>query len=122
MSRRDLAHVMTALLKLSSGDPAVGVPVAKIDEAIGRGRDDMRTPLNLQSLSDEDLVVRLPNGTWALTPRGHRLARAGPRAVRPLRIGSRRSDRPRCPGALRGRAYGLGRERQRDMGLAERLA
>ena len=30
----------------------------------------MRTPLNLQSPSDEDLVVRLPNGTWALTPQG----------------------------------------------------
>ena len=62
--------MLTALWTLSSGDPAVGVPVANIDEAIGRGRDDMRTPLNLQSLSDEDLVVRLPDGTWALTPQG----------------------------------------------------
>jgi hypothetical protein len=70
MSRRDLAHVLGALWNLSSGDPAVGVPVASIDEAIGRGRNDMRTPLNLQSLSDEDFVVRLPNGTWALTPQG----------------------------------------------------
>jgi hypothetical protein len=42
--------------------------VAEIDEAIGRGHGDMRTPLNLQSLSDESLAVRLPDGTWALTP------------------------------------------------------
>jgi hypothetical protein len=70
MSRRDLVHVLGALWELSSGDPAVGVPVANIDEAIGRGHDDMRTPLNLQSLSDEDLVVRLADGAWALTPHG----------------------------------------------------
>jgi hypothetical protein len=70
MSRRDLAHVLVALWNLSSGEPAVGVPVANIDESIGRGHDDMRTPLNLQSLSDEDLVVRLPDGSWALTPQG----------------------------------------------------
>jgi hypothetical protein len=44
--------------------------VSEIDEAIGRGQRDMRTPLNLQSLSDESLVVRLPEGTWALTPQG----------------------------------------------------
>ena len=37
---------------------------------IGRGYGDMRTPLNLQSLSQEGLVVRLREGTWALTPRG----------------------------------------------------
>lgn len=70
MSRRDLAHVLTALWDLSRGHPAVGVPVADIDEAIGRGRNDMRTPLNLQSLSDDGLVVRLPDGSWALTPPG----------------------------------------------------
>jgi len=70
MSRRDLAHVLTALSNLSSGDPAVEVSVADIDVAVGRGRDDMRTPLNLHSLSDEDLVVLLANGTWALTPQG----------------------------------------------------
>jgi hypothetical protein len=70
MSRRDLAHVLSALWDLSRGDPAVGVPVADIDQAIGRGRNDMRTPLNLQSLSDDDLAVRLPDGTWALTPHG----------------------------------------------------
>jgi hypothetical protein len=70
MSRRDLAHVLTALWNLSSGDAAVGVPVADIDRTIGRGRNDMRTPLNLQSLSDQGLVVLLPDGTWALTPEG----------------------------------------------------
>src|SRR5215212_4559621 len=62
MSRRDLAHVLTVLWDLSNADPTVGVPVADIDEAIGRGRDDMRTPLNLASLSDEGLVVRRPDG------------------------------------------------------------
>jgi hypothetical protein len=70
MSRRDLAHVLTVLWDLSNADPTVGVPVADIDEAIGRGRDDMRTPLNLASLSDEGLVVRRPDGDWALTPQG----------------------------------------------------
>jgi hypothetical protein len=44
--------------------------VADIDEAIGRGHGDMRTPLNLQSLRDESLAMRLPAGTWALTPQG----------------------------------------------------
>jgi hypothetical protein len=63
MSRRDLAHVLGALWSLSNGDPAVGVPVANIDEAIGRGPDDVRTPLNLQSLSDEDLVCGCPMAT-----------------------------------------------------------
>jgi hypothetical protein len=28
----------------------------------------LRTPLNLQSLSDEGRVVQLTDGTWALTP------------------------------------------------------
>jgi hypothetical protein len=70
VSRRDLVHVLNALWRLSSGDPAIGVSVAEIDEAIGRGHNDMRTPLNLQSLSDEKLAARLPEGTWALTPQG----------------------------------------------------
>ena len=30
----------------------------------------MRTPLNLQSLSEEGLALRLHEGTWALTPQG----------------------------------------------------
>jgi hypothetical protein len=70
MSRRDLAHVLTALRNLTSGDPAVGVPVTAIDAVIGRGRGDMRTPLNLQSLSDEGLVMPHPDGRWGLTPQG----------------------------------------------------
>ena len=70
VSRRDLVHVLNALWRLSSGDPDVGVSVAEIDEAIGRGHDDMRTPLNLQSLRDESLAVRLPAGAWALTAQG----------------------------------------------------
>jgi hypothetical protein len=70
VSRRDLVHVLQALWRLSGGEPDVGVPVADVDVAIGRGHGDMRTPLNLQSLSDEGRVVRLPDGTWALTPEG----------------------------------------------------
>jgi hypothetical protein len=70
VSRRDLFHVLQALWRLSGGDPDVGVPVADVDEAIGRGHGDMRTPLNLQSLSDEGLAVRLDEDTWALTPQG----------------------------------------------------
>jgi len=70
MSRRDLAHVMTALWKLSGAAPDVAVNVVDVDEAIGRGRNDMRTPLNLQSLADDRLVVALADGAWALTPQG----------------------------------------------------
>lgn len=69
MSRRDLAHVLQALWKLSGGVAGVGVPVSAVDEAIGR-RGDMRTPLNLQSLADEGTAVQLDDGTWALTPGG----------------------------------------------------
>ena len=70
MSRRDLSHVLTALWDLSGGEPAVGILTADIDEAIGRGSGDMRTPLNLESLGDQGLVVLQPDGTWALTPQG----------------------------------------------------
>ena len=70
MSRRDLVHVIEALWRLSGGAPGVGVPVADVDDAIGRGHRDMRTPLNLGSLGEEGLVTRLPDGTWALTQRG----------------------------------------------------
>jgi hypothetical protein len=65
-----LVRVLDALWRLSGGDPEVGVPVADIDEVIGRGHGDMRTSLNLQSLSDEGLAVRFPDGTWAVTPHG----------------------------------------------------
>lgn len=61
---------MTALWNLSGGAADVAVDVADIDEAIGRGRGDMRTPLNLQSLGEESLVVALAGERWALTPQG----------------------------------------------------
>jgi hypothetical protein len=70
VSRRDLVHVLEALWRLSGGAAGVGVPVEDIDEAIGRGHGDMRTPLNLQSLADEGRARRLPDATWALTPQG----------------------------------------------------
>lgn len=70
MSRRDLAHVLSALWDLSGGATGAGVPVAAVDRAIGRGFDDMRTPLNLQSLAAEGLVELLADGTWALTTQG----------------------------------------------------
>jgi hypothetical protein len=70
MSRRDLAHVMTALWNLSGATAGAPVEVAAVDDAIGRGRGDMRTPLNLQSLADEGVVEALPGGAWALTPQG----------------------------------------------------
>jgi hypothetical protein len=70
VSRRDLVHVIDALWRLSGGAAGVGVPVAGIDEAIGRGHDDMRTPLNLGSLAEDGRAERLPDGTWALTPEG----------------------------------------------------
>jgi hypothetical protein len=70
VSRRDLVHILDALWRLSGGKADVGVPVEDVGQAIGRGHGDMRTPLNLQSLADEGRVVRLPEGTWALTPQG----------------------------------------------------
>jgi len=70
VSRRDLAHVMTALWNLSGGRPGVAVALADLDAAIGRGRGDMRTPLNLASLGEQGHVVALADGAWALTPEG----------------------------------------------------
>ena len=70
MSRRDLAHVLAVLWERSGGEAGVGVAVADIDAAIGRGHGDMRTPLNLGSLADDGRAVALPDGRWALTPEG----------------------------------------------------
>lgn len=70
MSRRDLAHVMTALADAAHAQAGVGVPVAVLDEAIGRGSGDMRTSLNLQSLEAEGLVRQADDGMWALTDAG----------------------------------------------------
>lgn len=70
MSARDLVHVTTALGRLSGGRPGIGVAVGRIDEAIGRGQHDMRTPLNLEDLAARGHAERLDDGTWALTPAG----------------------------------------------------
>ena len=65
-----MVHVLDALGRLSRGEAEVGVPLASIDKAIGRAHGDMRTPLNLESLNEEGLAVRLADGGWALTPQG----------------------------------------------------
>ena len=70
MSRRDLVHLLNALWQLSNGVPEVSVRIGDLDQAIGRGHGDMRTPLNLQSLGDSGLVVRVDDGNWALTAQG----------------------------------------------------
>lgn len=70
MSRRDLVHVLDALWRLSGGTAGVSVDVTDVDEAIGRGRGDMRTPLNLQSLADQGHAAPHADGSWVLTPEG----------------------------------------------------
>jgi len=70
VSQRDLVRMLNALSRLSGGAEGVGVRVAELDAAIGRGHGDMRTPLNLQSLTEDGLVARAPDGTWALTAHG----------------------------------------------------
>ena len=70
VSRRDLAHVMSALWDLSGGRAGVPVAVAAVDEAIGRGPRDMRTPLNLASLAEQRVVVAVGDDGWALTEEG----------------------------------------------------
>jgi hypothetical protein len=70
VSQRDLKHLLTALADAAHAQTGVGVPVAVLDEAIGRGRADMRTPLNLASLQEEGLVREIEPATWALTEAG----------------------------------------------------
>jgi len=70
MSQRDLAHVLNALWQRSDGAAAVAVDVAQVNEDIGRGRGDMRTPLNLQALEEQGLVVGIDASSWALTEPG----------------------------------------------------
>ena len=70
MSRRDLLHVLTALAELAGSQPGIPVTLTALDEAIGRGRADMRTPLNLASLAADGLVEANADGTWSLTPAG----------------------------------------------------
>ena len=61
---------MSALWDLAGGEAGVAVDLGAVGEAIGRGRGDMRTPLNLQSLAEEGIAEELPGGGWALTPAG----------------------------------------------------
>ena len=44
--------------------------IADLDEDIGRGRDDMRTPLNLRDLEAQGHVAQTEDGRWTLTPEG----------------------------------------------------
>ena len=69
MSRRDRAHLLTALWDLTRAQPGVAVDIADVAERIGRSRGDMRTVLNLESLADDGLVAAIGGG-WALTPQG----------------------------------------------------
>ncbi len=70
MSRRDLLHVLPALVELAGDEPGVPVTVTALDERIGRGRADMRTPLNLASLAADGLVEQSSPTTWSATPLG----------------------------------------------------
>jgi hypothetical protein len=70
MSQRDLLHVLTAVADAAHAEIGVGVPVSVIDRAIGRGAGDMRTPLNLEALRADGLVVPADDGSWALTQAG----------------------------------------------------
>lgn len=70
VSQRDLAHLLRALWNRTGGKADVPVTIAGIDEDIGRGRGDMRTPLNLQALEEQGLVTPADDGAWALTPEG----------------------------------------------------
>lgn len=70
MSQRDVAHVLRSLWDRSGGKADIPVAIADVDEDIGRGRGDMRTPLNLSELERQGLVVSPHDGAWALTSQG----------------------------------------------------
>ena len=70
MSQRDLAHVLGSLWNRSGGKAGIPVAIADIDADIGRGRGDMRTPLNLRTLERQGLVESPGDGAWALTSQG----------------------------------------------------
>jgi hypothetical protein len=70
VSRRDLLHVLTALAALADDTAGVPVSITALDERIGRGRQDMRTPLNLASLAADGLATDHGDGTWSLTDAG----------------------------------------------------
>jgi hypothetical protein len=61
---------MTALADAAHAQAGVGVRIDVLDEAIGRGRGDMRTPLNLRSLEVDGLVEQTAAGEWSLTDAG----------------------------------------------------
>ena len=48
----------------------MGGPLAAIDDAIGRGHGDMRSPLDLRSLAADNRAAEQADGAWALTPEG----------------------------------------------------
>ena len=62
VSSRAVLHILNASWRLSGGAANVGVPVARLDEAMAAG-GDMWTPLNLESLEADGRAVRLPDGT-----------------------------------------------------------
>ena len=62
--------MLRSLWDRSGGKPDIQVAVGDIDEDIGRGRGDMRTPLNLRALERQGLVVSPHDGAWALTSQG----------------------------------------------------
>jgi hypothetical protein len=70
MSRRDLLHVLTALAELAGETAGTPVAVTAIDERIGRGRADMRTPLNLTSLAADGLAEQVDASHWTPTAAG----------------------------------------------------
>jgi hypothetical protein len=61
---------MAALADAAHAEAGVGVSVEALDEAIGRSRRDMRTPLNLASLQADGLAEPNADGTWSLTAAG----------------------------------------------------
>jgi hypothetical protein len=61
---------LTALATATTGQAGIGVPVAAVDEAIGRGRADMRTPTCSCWRRRRGLVEQVGTGVWALTEVG----------------------------------------------------
>lgn len=63
-------YLGASLWDRAGGKADIPVAIAYIDEDIGRGRGDMRTPLNLSALERQGLVVSPDDGAWALTSQG----------------------------------------------------
>ncbi len=62
--------MLRSLWDRAGGKADIPVAITDIDEDIGRGRADMRTPLNLSALERQGLVVSPSDGAWALTSQG----------------------------------------------------